>query len=68
MVRKVIARMILAERMTLVVINCKLISGDSDLLSMITNNTNEMDPKDRRAIFCGLILVFSPEYDNALTF
>lgn len=45
--RKAITRMILAERMVLLVSNWKLTNGDLDLLSTITNSTNEVIPMNK---------------------
>jgi hypothetical protein len=45
--RKAITRMILAERMVLLVNNWKLTNGDLDLLSTITNSTNEVMPMNK---------------------
>ena len=51
--------------MTLFANNCIVTRGDSDLLSIITNSANEIDPINRKPTLCGEpVTIFPPGYDS----
>ena len=64
--RKIITKIVLAKRMILFFISCKLIKGNFVLLSIITKSTSEIIPMVMKLIV-GIVLVtlFSSEYESA---
>src|ERR671912_810177 len=65
MVRKVITKMIFADRIVLFANNCELTRGDCDLLSMTMNRNNETVPTHNSTIINGELRKLSVcEYES----